>query len=53
MEKPVLTKRELFAAMILQGLSANNKLNDQTFDESAVMAVNIADELIRKKARQH
>ncbi|MGL5059087.1 MAG: hypothetical protein ACRC62_03815 [Microcoleus sp.] len=46
MEIPQLTKREYFAAMALHGLAANEGLNDIDAEESAFMAVYMADELI-------
>lgn len=42
-----LTKRELFAALILQGLCANSANMDNSTGSDARVAVNAADQLIK------
>lgn len=47
-----LTKREYFAAMAMQGLSANHQLNSNDFENIADMSVNQADALIEALNKQ-
>lgn len=48
---PGLTKRELFAAMAMQGYCANNSIVEETFHEVASWSVMQADELLLQLER--
>ncbi len=49
----LLTKREYFAIMALQGIAANSSYKGLSMEEDVDMAVNYADELLRKLESQY